>query len=270
MATKPLWEHIIFVTLCISCIILNLTEIVLIIKKRRSIKTFELILLSLAVADLIKGLSDSVYAVYDITQGISITFNKGPFQYLIFTMQFFAVCSSITHILGISVKRVLAVTFPFKHRRHSSLQAAKRFIAIIWIVAIILTVATAFPSWIVRVRGSSSDSFISLYVLAGLIIFFRIIFVGIYSYIIWIVIIRSRQFNQRFYGGTQGQTVDLHKHAKSSRESFGFYFFVGCNDIHRAHISRSGYWHLCCCQSHRQSGILDQFNFFLDSGTSAY
>ena len=43
-------------------------------------KTFELILLSLAVADLIKGLSDSVYAVYDITQGISITFSKGPFQ----------------------------------------------------------------------------------------------------------------------------------------------------------------------------------------------
>ena len=196
-------------------------------------KAFEVILLSLAVADLLVGLSVSTFSVYDITQGLNIRI-KDPIEKFIYTMQYFAVCSSITHILGIGVERVLAVKFPLQHKRCSSSQKVKLFIAIIWIVAIILTLSTAFPSIVFRVKASNY-SFVALYTLAATVFFFGIIFIGMYSYIIWKVIIKGRQLDKRLYAGTYGQTTDLQKLAKAARERalvftcvLALMTFVGC------------------------------------------
>ena len=144
--TRPIWEHVIFLTLGTLCLILNSSEIVLIFKKRKSIKTFELILLSFAVADLIVGLAMITYAIYDTSQRTTMT-SLGPIEYFIFTMQCFAVCSSIAHILGINVERLLAVRFPLGHQRCKS-RKNTRLIAVIWFIAIVLAVVVASPDFI--------------------------------------------------------------------------------------------------------------------------
>ena len=83
--TSTISEQVILIILGIICIILNSTEIVLIIKKRKSMKTFEMILLSFAVADLIVGLVNLIYAAYDIEYKITRA-SHGPTEYVIFTM----------------------------------------------------------------------------------------------------------------------------------------------------------------------------------------
>ena len=217
-STSTISEQVILIILGIICVILNSTEIVLIIKKRKSMKTFEMILLSFAVADVIVGLVNLFYAAYDIEYKITRA-SHGPIEYVIFTMQYFAVCSSIAHVLGINVERLLAVKFPLGHQRCKSPKNARRIIAIIWFVAIVLTVATVSQAFIrLSMYGMRSFDLASLYVFAVTILFFGIIFIGIHSYVIWKVIIQSKQFNQRFYGSTNTQTANLQALSRAARE----------------------------------------------------
>ena len=109
--------------------------------------------------------------------------------------------------------------FPLGHQRWKSRKNARRLIAIIWFIAIVLTVATASPVFIcLSVYGMTSFDLASLYVFAGTILFFGIIFIGIYSYVISKVIVQSKQFNQRFYGSMTIQTANLQALSRAARE----------------------------------------------------
>ena len=200
MATRTIWQHIIFIVLGIMCTVLNSTEIILIIKKRKSMKTFELILLSLAVADLTVGISTLVFAIYDINQRKAFSLID-PLDYFILVMQTFTLCSSITHILGISLDRILAVKFPLKHRIWMSRENAKWLVAAIWFASTLLTAFFVVPIFVFNSDSSTCKCFM-LYALAGIMFFFGLIFIAIYSHIIWKVIIRSKQFNERFNGNS--------------------------------------------------------------------
>ena len=224
MASGPSWEQIVTVSLGTICMALNSTEIVLILKKRKSIKTFELILLSFSVADLMVGLSMLASAAYDIDRGKTMD-KKDPMSYFIWTTQMFAPCSSITNILGISIDRVLAVEFPLRHRIWMSRQNAKWLILVIWLASIILTLISVLPQFII-LSESGKNNFLALYVLSVMIFIFGTIFIAIYSYIVWKVAIRRDEFNES----------DSSRHRKAARETTLVYTcvlavltFVGCN-----------------------------------------
>ena len=59
------------------CVALNSTEITMIIKKRKSMTTFDSILMNLAFADLIVGLSMLVLAIYSKSNGTDFTLRSG-------------------------------------------------------------------------------------------------------------------------------------------------------------------------------------------------
>ena len=198
MATRTIWQHILFIVSGVMCTVLNSTEIILIIKKRKSMKTFELILLSLAIADLTVGISTLAFSIYDINQREAFSLND-PEDFFVLAMQTFTLCSSITHILGISLDRVLAVKFPLKHRIWMSRENAKWLVAAIWLASTLLTAFSVVPKFVFN-SDSGANNYFMIYALAGMMFFFGLIFVAIYSHIIWKVIIRSQQFNQRING----------------------------------------------------------------------
>ena len=197
------WEQITNLVLGILCTVLNALEIIIIIRNRKHMKTFDLILLSLAVADLIVGLSFTFMGIYTMTSDNNLTLtSEKPVGYFIFTMQVFAVYSSITNILGISLERVLAVRLPIKHKIWMSRKNAKWVIAAIWITGIIFTTIDVGLQLTYSESNSNNNtnknlSPGSIYTFAVTVIVFGVIFIVTYTYIIWKVVFRRQEFDPR-------------------------------------------------------------------------
>ena len=151
--TKSKMSHhlprgITYTTIGILAFVINLVEIILIIRKRYLISTFETFLLSLAAADCICGVVLATQnALFRIT---------GTFENIVldgFTV--FSLTSSITNLLAISLHRLLAVKFPLRHHLWITKQRLHGAIALIWIVSIALTSAVV----ILSIVGEKQSSF---------------------------------------------------------------------------------------------------------------
>ena len=199
------WEYIMYLVLGTMCVALNSTEIILIIKKRKSMTTFDLILMNLALADLIVGLSMLVLAIYSKGNGTDFTLRSGDrWSYAIFATKVFAVFSSITNILAISLDRVLAVKVPIKHKVWMSCENAKWIICVVWLTSLVFTFIAA------GLQISYSESFYNnghfslgfVYLFAISVLLFGVIFVVTYSYIVWKVVLQRNEFDKRSKGRT--------------------------------------------------------------------
>ena len=170
----------------------------MIIKKRNSIKTFELILPSLSFADLLVGVSGLLMAIYHIThKKIIILQQADVLSYVIFGAMVFAVSSSITNILAINSDRLLAVKYPLKHKVWMSPLKAKPIIVIIWLASIITAVGMTVSE--IRHVESGHNSFSSGFIYNRLV---AIVICGvtstvIYAYIILRVMFQRDQLNKK-------------------------------------------------------------------------
>ena len=115
--------------------ILNIAEIVIITKIKRKKKVYEILLLSLSVSDCMFGLSNSFIAVFYIANACKLD-NLLETAY---TSYMFFVLTSIFHLLFTTVDRLVAVFRPIQYRTYLSRRRFYICIAILWIVAVIIT-----------------------------------------------------------------------------------------------------------------------------------
>ena len=113
--------------------LLNLAEIIIILKMKRRKKVYEIVLISLSVSDFMFGLSNGFIFIFnallecryqDILEGAYIL-------YVFFVM------TSILHLLFIALDRLLAVLRPIKYKVFSTRKRAYISVAILWILAIL-------------------------------------------------------------------------------------------------------------------------------------
>ena len=115
--------------------ILNLAEIIMIAKIKRKKKIYEIVLLSLSVSDCMFGLSNVFVSIPYIA---SIC----RFQDLVettYTLYVFFILTSIFHLLFITLDRLIAILKPFKHRTCLSRKRFYMFLAILWILAVMIS-----------------------------------------------------------------------------------------------------------------------------------
>ena len=101
------------IELCISLavILLNIVEIVIISRLKRRKRIYEMLLLSLSVADLLFGISNGILcAVY-----LSDSLNYEVFE-VTYTTYFYFVLTSILHLSWIALDRLLGCLLAFQTR----------------------------------------------------------------------------------------------------------------------------------------------------------
>ena len=128
-------ERSIDLSIGILMAILNIAEIIIILKIKRKKKVYEILLLSLSVSDCMLSFSNGfLYVLYGT--------NACKYEVLLetaFTLYIFSVLSSIFHISLIALDRLLAVSRPLKHKVFSTRKKAYLSSGLLWILAILIS-----------------------------------------------------------------------------------------------------------------------------------
>ena len=144
-AIGGLTEGIISIVIGIIVIILNIAEIVVLLKKGRKRKKPENLILSLSWADFFVGL---VYIIFGAAK-IMLDYNPRSRTLikvtkttrLVFT---FTIVVSVLHLLVITVERLYAVTRPFQYRTVVTMKRMIFIILAIWICSLTVIALLAF------------------------------------------------------------------------------------------------------------------------------
>ena len=113
--------------------VLNVVEIVLILRTKNR-KTFDKLLLSLAVSDALVGITAAVYKMTKFTlKDTTILMTQHNFaNFLAISIIF-----SITFLLAITIDRFLAVRFPIKHRMVATNRRVNIAIIALWLLSVV-------------------------------------------------------------------------------------------------------------------------------------
>ena len=123
-------EFPITLTLASAIILVNVAEIILIFKARKNCSLFQRLLLSLAVADLLVGLSQ-------LTLPIALPDAKMK-QYKLDGILCFTIAASVNHANAITGDRFLAICWPLKHRYLISRKRILIIIAVTWCISFVM------------------------------------------------------------------------------------------------------------------------------------
>lgn len=115
--------------------ILNTVEIIMIAKIRRKKNICEILLLSLSVSDCMFGISNLFVSIPFIANLCTLK----EFVETAYTFYVFFVLTSIFHLLFIAVDRLVAVLKPLKHKIYLSRRRFYTFLAILWILAVMIS-----------------------------------------------------------------------------------------------------------------------------------
>lgn len=116
-------------SLGVLIVILNLTEILLLLKNKN--KMYETVLLSLSVSDCMFGSANVVVNTVNLTNVCISDFALET----IYTMYVFSVLTSIFHLLFIAMDRVIAVLKPLQYKIYLKKKNIYIFLSILWIFA---------------------------------------------------------------------------------------------------------------------------------------
>ena len=133
---KEVLERSIGLSIGILISILNLPEIIIIIRIKGKRKIYEILLLSLSASDCMLGLSNAF--VFDLH-----VVNACKYEVLVetaFTLYIFSVLSSIFHIMSSALDRNLAVFRPIRHRVFSTRKKAYLYSGFLWILPVLISV----------------------------------------------------------------------------------------------------------------------------------
>ena len=127
-----------YIALAAIGIILNITCIVFIVKQKRKLRSFEILLIHLMVVDTIVATTAMLLA-----SALLFDYNKtGKIQYIITVHIFVGTSYQMTLvILSISINRLFAVKYPLKHRFHTTRKKTLIASAFMWLIFLAYLVA---------------------------------------------------------------------------------------------------------------------------------
>ena len=97
-----------------AIVALNITEIVIIVRRRKQIKPYEQLLSSLAVADSLTGACLFSIKVYALVRGNET--DQGQASGILYCIVLTTVIISTVSLASITADRLLAIKYPFYHR----------------------------------------------------------------------------------------------------------------------------------------------------------
>ena len=195
-------QELAFIVLGIVVILLSCAEIVLILQTKNR-KTFDKLLLSLALSDWLVGIVVTVFKIIDFVAGMHPWLKEDVFA-MVFIM---SSAFSIKNLLFITFDRLLAIRFPIKHRVLVTGRLVNIMIVIIWIVVLFFNVGVNLILIIVLQR--SSEYYIYLSAIA--IIVWGIFIVIVYGWILRVLL--TRQILARVY--TNGEKLTIGRRIQS-------------------------------------------------------
>eukprot|EP00112_Aurelia_sp_Birch-Aquarium-sp1_P016021 Seg3593.2 transcript_id=Seg3593.2/GoldUCD/mRNA.D3Y31 product="Melanocortin receptor 5" protein_id=Seg3593.2/GoldUCD/D3Y31 len=130
-------QELIFLVVAAIAFVLNITEMILILRERKKWKPFDKFLLSFSIADMIVAISTLGYMVL-VLNHITIS-DKGPLttdhlHFVILTSG----DMSFLHILVITIDRYAAVRYPFQHKIRMQGRFTNALIAAVWGLCILM------------------------------------------------------------------------------------------------------------------------------------
>ena len=175
---EDLFKDIILIIVALAAALLNIVEIVLILRIK-SKKFFDKLLLSLAVSDAAVGM---VYSSLKICQ-IAIT-QRLLWQSMDFRQKSFglSILYSVGNLLAISVDRLLAVKYPIKHRMMLTNRRANIAIILLWVLNTML----ASLCGLIAFQWPRNLKYL-LYTTKVLVIVYGVLFAAIYSHIFYLM-----------------------------------------------------------------------------------
>ena len=122
-------------SLSVVIVILNVLEILLILKFKTKNEIYDIILLSLSVSDCLFGLSNVFVNFFILTGSCeSETLLEATYVFYVFS-----VLSSIFHLMFITMDRVKAILQPFQHKTFMTRKRIYIFLALLWALAVTIS-----------------------------------------------------------------------------------------------------------------------------------
>ena len=124
--------------------ILNMLQLILMVRSKKTKLAFDITILSLDIADIFASICfimDGVYEYFSL-DGI-IIFSK-TLRRIASIGLYFSIYSSFFHALLIAMQRLFAVFFPMKFQKHFTKRSCITCLVITWILSLILSVLTNF------------------------------------------------------------------------------------------------------------------------------
>ncbi|XP_065057912.1 5-hydroxytryptamine receptor 2C-like [Rhopilema esculentum] len=157
-------------------ILVNGPEIILILKAKKSLSLFQVLLLSLAVTDLLVGLLQFILTVLQLYDVEIKSFKLNSILY-------FTIAASVNHVNAITADRFIAIRWPLKHRHLVSRRRIAIYIAITWCISIVMLMPLFIRNSMEYVKYILS---IVMFAYSGVMVF-------VYSFIIYrVVVVRGR------------------------------------------------------------------------------
>ena len=157
-------------------IIINFSEILILIRSRKRLTNYECLLLSLAISDLLVGLSKGSVHLLKYIGIRQVATDK---ERLIVC---FSVACSLSHTIAITLDRLLAVAYPMKHRVLSTRKNIILLLIIAWSFSLIV-----FPTGFISMNHVKFS-------LSVLILAISLLIIMTYSFIIYKAVIKRRRF----------------------------------------------------------------------------
>lgn len=197
-----------FPAIIIACFAfaLNITEIIYITSQRRKRAATEYLLLSFAVAD-------SLYS-FDVFVGMSLIIVGKKYDFFDVSMIIvigyqiaqFTIYASIFHVLFISLERLAAVVFPYKYKLFMRTDRIKIVIYFLWLLTALLQGTMAAVEYRDGLYESSHHEDTVLHTASGITFCAGIFLFGVYGYIFYAIIKRSRYMRRTIVDANPFQT----------------------------------------------------------------
>ena len=192
MAEYTLFEQVAFDFIIFSTIIINLIEIVILMRNRKKLTNYEWLLLSLSVSDLLVGLSKGIVTNLIRSGKIDNVTDQNM------SMLWFSVACSLSHTVAITLDRLFAVAYPMKHRVLSTRKHTMLLLISAWSFGLIV-----FP-----IAFTSGHGKVKL-CLGILIIITSAVILMTYSFIIHKAVIKRRKFLSTSTGHSSEQSIKM-------------------------------------------------------------
>ena len=176
----PLWTRILAYMMTFAIILINTWQAVILVKRGRK-NSFEKLLLSLSVSELMIGAFGVLAAVAFQIENLKA--HKQILNSLWFALTSYVCLCEFSHLTVIALDRAFAIVAPLKHRNHVSGRKINMAIAVCWFLPllIILSYIAAF-----FLQKAPSNSIVDYYHhLAVLILLVDFLFIGCYGIMIY-------------------------------------------------------------------------------------
>lgn len=168
----------ILIVISSSVIIVNIIEICILIRKRKTWTNYDRLLLSLSFADLLVGITFFCFQI--------VRFHRET-EYLeaAAVVFWYSITTSLLHVVLLTIDRATAVLYPLKHRFWFTVKSAKISIVMTWLSSIVMVAPLVIKT----------SKMVSKTVLGYMTVMIIFILVIVYSIIVYKAVIK------RYRGG---------------------------------------------------------------------